>query len=186
MTSGSRRVLYLVVCAAPPAVEVGELVDLLRESGWAVCVVLTPTAADWVDAEQLARRTDYPVRSTAGRPGDTESLPRADAVLVAPATFNTINKWVAGIADTFALGLLCEALGLGLPVYAVPHVKPTLAGTSGIRAQPGNTVRLGCHGPAERGPQARPPRPAVRVARRGGRAQFRPSWVTSGAVSVRT
>lgn len=122
-----RRVLYLVVCAAPPAVEVGDLVDLLRESGWAVCVVPTPTAADWVDAEALAERTGHPVRSAAGRPADPESLPRADAVLVAPATFNTVNKWVAGIADTFALGLLCEAPGLGLPVYVVPHVKPPLA-----------------------------------------------------------
>jgi phosphopantothenoylcysteine synthetase/decarboxylase len=39
-------------------------------------------------------------------------LPRADAVAIAPATFNTINKWVAGISDTFALGLLNEAIGL--------------------------------------------------------------------------
>lgn len=127
MTSGPRRVLYLVVCAAPPAAEVGELVDLLHEAGWAVCVVPTLAAGDWVDGRSLADRTGYPVRSAVGRPADTESLPRADAVLVAPGTFNTINKWVAGIADTFALGLLCEAPGLGLPVYVVPHVKPTLA-----------------------------------------------------------
>ena len=127
MTSGQHRVLYLVVCAAPPASEVGELVDLLHDAGWAVCVVPTPAAGDWVDGRSLADRTGYQVRSAAGRPADTGSLPRADAVLVAPATFNTINKWVAGIADTFALGLLCEALGLDLPVYVVPHVKPTLA-----------------------------------------------------------
>jgi phosphopantothenoylcysteine synthetase/decarboxylase len=43
-----------------------------------------------------------------------------------PATFNTINKWVAGISDTFALGLLNEALCLKLPVIVVPYAKATL------------------------------------------------------------
>ncbi|WP_436781612.1 hypothetical protein [Streptomyces sp. URMC 126] len=35
-------------------------------------------------------------------------------------TMNTANKWAAGIADTYALGLLAEAVGLGLPVAALP------------------------------------------------------------------
>ncbi|MGP4024561.1 hypothetical protein [Actinomadura sp. 3N407] len=32
--------------------------------------------------------------------------------MVAPATFNTINKWAAGFADSFAVGL-CELMGFG-------------------------------------------------------------------------
>jgi phosphopantothenoylcysteine decarboxylase len=47
-------------------------------------------------------------------------LPPADAVIVAPATVNTINKWAAGICDTLALGILVEAIGMELPVVAVP------------------------------------------------------------------
>jgi len=47
--------------------------------------------------------------------------------VVAPATFNTINKWAAGISDTLALGLLNEALGLRLPVVAVPFPNIALA-----------------------------------------------------------
>jgi hypothetical protein len=54
-------------------------------------------------------------------------LPPPDAVIVAPATFNTINKWAAGISDTLALGLLNEAIGLGLPVVAVPFPNVALA-----------------------------------------------------------
>jgi hypothetical protein len=38
-----------------------------------------------------------------------------------------VNKWAAGIADTFAAGLLCELTGLGLPIVAVPLVKDALA-----------------------------------------------------------
>ncbi len=47
--------------------------------------------------------------------------------MVAPATFNTVNKWAAGITDTFATGLLCELTGLGVPIVAVPLVKEALA-----------------------------------------------------------
>jgi hypothetical protein len=35
---------------------------------------------------------------------------------------NTINKWAAGISDTLALGLLCEAIGMELPVVVLPYL----------------------------------------------------------------
>jgi hypothetical protein len=41
-------------------------------------------------------------------------------MIIAPATFNTINKWAAGISDTLALGLLTEAIGKKLPLVALP------------------------------------------------------------------
>ena len=54
-------------------------------------------------------------------------LPEPDAIVVAPATFNTLNKWVAGIADTLALGLLCEAIGKGLAVVVLPYLNAAQA-----------------------------------------------------------
>ncbi|MYR44280.1 flavoprotein, partial [Streptomyces sp. SID5910] len=48
-------------------------------------------------------------------------------VVVAPATFNTVNKWAAGLADTLALATLCEASGLGVPVAVLPCVADALA-----------------------------------------------------------
>ena len=54
-------------------------------------------------------------------------LPSADAMIVVPATFSTINKWAAGISDTLALGLINEAIGMSLPIVAVPHVNAPLA-----------------------------------------------------------
>jgi phosphopantothenoylcysteine decarboxylase len=125
--SAHRRVLYLVVCAAPPAQRIGELVALLVERHWTVCVIATPRAAGWLDTAALIRQTGFPVRQDYKQPGGADPLPKADAIAVVPATFNTINKWVAGISDTFALGLLNEAIGLRLPVVAVPHAKSTLA-----------------------------------------------------------
>lgn len=121
------RVLYLVVRAAPPAQAIDELVGRLRDKDWTVCVIATPRAAGWIDIATLAEQTGHPVRHEHQGPDDSEPLPRADAIAVAPATFNTVNKWVAGISDTFALGLLNEAIGLRLPIVVAPYAKSSLA-----------------------------------------------------------
>ncbi|MQA97015.1 MAG: hypothetical protein GEV11_21080 [Streptosporangiales bacterium] len=60
--------------------------------------------------------------------GQQPRSPRADAVIVAPATYNTVNKWASGISDTYALGILAEAPGLGIPVVVWPFVNAALAG----------------------------------------------------------
>jgi phosphopantothenoylcysteine synthetase/decarboxylase len=52
---------------------------------------------------------------------------KADAVIVAPATYNTINKCAQGISDTYALGLLAEAVSLPIPVVVLPFVNSALA-----------------------------------------------------------
>ncbi len=49
-------------------------------------------------------------------------------VVVAPATYNTINKWAQGISDTYALGVLAEVTGLDIPVVVLPFVNSALAG----------------------------------------------------------
>ncbi len=46
---------------------------------------------------------------------------------MAPATYNTINKLACGISDTYALGVLAETIGLGLPVVILPFVNTALA-----------------------------------------------------------
>lgn len=142
----ARRVVYLVVCAAPPAEAVGDLVRLLQEQEWTVCVIATPRAADWIDRAALADHTGYPVRHDYKHPDDPDSLPLAHAFVVAPATFNTINKWSAGISDTFALGVLNEAIGLNLPIIVAPYAKPSLAAHPAFRAQPGDARQMGRKG----------------------------------------
>ncbi|TDC02430.1 flavoprotein [Micromonospora fluostatini] len=129
----TRGVLHLVACAAPPVLRIGELIGLLIEDGWTVCLIATPTATTWIDREALARQTGYPVRVEWRRPDEAEPHPPATAVAVLPATFNVINKWAQGINDTLALGILNEALGSEIPVYAFPHVKPQLAAHPGYQ-----------------------------------------------------
>jgi phosphopantothenoylcysteine synthetase/decarboxylase len=124
---GSGRILYVVVCAAPAATEVGRLVELAQDEGWQVCVVTTPLGRRFVDVDFLERLTAAPVRSEYRLPHEPKTMPLADAVVAAPVTFNTINKWATGIADTFAVSLLCEVMGSEVPILAVPLLKDELA-----------------------------------------------------------
>ncbi|WP_031522805.1 flavoprotein [Streptomyces sp. NRRL F-5123] len=119
--------LYVVVCAAGVAPHVGTLISAAQGRGWGVGVVATPQGLGFVDEAAVEEQTGYPARSAWRRPGDVRPLPPADAIAVAPATFNTINKWAAGISDTLALGILCEAYGLGIPTAVLPYVNSATA-----------------------------------------------------------
>ena len=122
------HILYLMVCAAPPAQRTAQSVQLLQEAGWDVCVIATPQGARWIDQSALTQLTGHVVRTDFRWPGEADPLPKADAILVMPATFNTINKWAQGIADTLVTGILCETLGRRTPpVLAVPSLKMDLA-----------------------------------------------------------
>lgn len=120
--NGATRVLYLVSCASRPAQRIQEFVALAQTDGWDVCVITTPQATKFVDIPLLEQLTGHPVRSEYKRPEEPDVLPRADAIVVFPATVNTLNKWALGILDTLALGLLCEYMGLRMPVLAIPCV----------------------------------------------------------------
>ena len=126
---GAGRFCYVVVCGAGPATYAGTMVQLAQVRGWNVQVIATPAGLDFIDADALGRQTGFPVRSdyrdNAAR--RAAPLPRADAIVVAPATYNTINKWAAGVSDTYALGVLAEAPAFGIPIVVLPFVNAALA-----------------------------------------------------------
>lgn len=120
-------VLYLVLSGAPAPEGIPQLVSLCQAAGWQVVPFSTPHGTRFTDAAELERLTGEPVRSEYRMPGTGEPAPPADAVLACPLTFNSVNKFAHGHADNFAIGLLCEMLGYGVPVVIVPHCKPQLA-----------------------------------------------------------
>jgi phosphopantothenoylcysteine synthetase/decarboxylase len=118
----TRGVLYVITCASASAPRIPHFVVQAQTAGWDVCVILTPHATKFVDGAALAHLTGHPVRSEYKRPEEPDVLPRADAVVALPVTFNTLNKWALGISDTLAVGLLCEYTGRETPIIAVPGV----------------------------------------------------------------
>jgi phosphopantothenoylcysteine synthetase/decarboxylase len=126
------RVLCVIVCGAGPAAEVGQLVKLALERGWTVQVVSTPAALAFLDTAAIETQTSTPVRSQYRSPSEPRSR-EADAIIVAPATYNTINKWAQGISDTYALGVLAETTALGVPIVVLPFVNSALAARAPFR-----------------------------------------------------
>ena len=126
--------LYVVVCAAGIAKDVSKLITAAQERNWEVGVIATPQGLGFFDVAEVEAETGRPIRSAWRAPGDPRPFPAPDAVVVAPATFNTVNKWAAGISDTLALGTLCEAYGLGVPIAVLPCVNGALAAHPAYRA----------------------------------------------------
>jgi hypothetical protein len=117
------HVLYIISCGCSSASLTQNLVLQAQAAGWDVCVITTPSGRKFLNIPLLAQLTGHPVRSEYKQPDEPDLLPRADAIVVFPASFNTINKWALGISDTLAVGILSEYTGLKKPVVAVPCFK---------------------------------------------------------------
>jgi len=115
-----RGVLYLVSCATSSTPLIYTVLSAAQAAGWDVHVILTPNARPFVDEEQLMLMSGHRIWSEFQRPGEPDIWPPADAVIVFPASFNTLNKWALGISDTFALSWLNQYTGQRKPIVAVP------------------------------------------------------------------
>ena len=105
---------------------------LALDRHWIVQVIATPAALEFFDHDAIEQLTGNPVRSEYSKPGSARShIP--DAIIVAPATYNTVNKWAQGISDTYALGILAEMTGMGTPIVVLPFVNSALAGRVAFR-----------------------------------------------------
>lgn len=131
-TVPAKSVLYLVGCATPAVLEITTPIKQAQVRDWDVCLILTPTAGLWLEAEveHLTALTGHSVRTRYKLPGQPDVLPPPAAILVAPASFSTINKWAAGHADTLALGLITEGIGKRLPLVALPQLNSAQAAHS--------------------------------------------------------
>jgi phosphopantothenoylcysteine synthetase/decarboxylase len=119
------RNLYVLACGAGPAADVAQLAALAMDDGWDVYVGATPAGWGFLDVGELADLTGHPPRHDYS--GRTSGWPKADGLVVAPATLNTIGKFAAAIADCWALSTLTEAFGHGVPIVMAPHTNPALS-----------------------------------------------------------
>ena len=102
--------LTLVVCWVPLASRAKDVAAALAGVGWSVGLLVSEAGSAWAGD------------------GD-DDRPRPRVVVASPLTFNTADKIVAGVMDTPATGTLCDALGAGLRIVAVPVVNTRLWAT---------------------------------------------------------
>ncbi|HET8658363.1 MAG TPA: flavoprotein [Micromonosporaceae bacterium] len=120
--------LQIVACGAGPATDISRLVEAARERSWTAAVTATASALAFIDVPAVEELTGSPVRTSYDASGKgRRMLPTVDALVVAPATYNTVNKLALGIADTYPLTSVAELVGRGVPTVVVPFVNAALA-----------------------------------------------------------
>ncbi|AEB43253.1 flavoprotein [Micromonospora maris] len=131
MTSGH---LQIVVCGAGPASDVAHLVRAAQQQSWTAAVTATPSAMAFIDVPGIEELTGAEVRSSyRTSPSGRRSLPSTDALVIAPATYNSINKIALGLADNYAMTSVAELIGRQVPTVIVPFVNAALAARAPFR-----------------------------------------------------
>lgn len=122
------RRVALLVTGGIAAFRTPGLVRELRRAGADVQVYVTPTALQFVTVDALEWTSLHPIVSALdGRAQHVEHPP--EAYLVAPASYSTINKVAAGIADNAVTTTLAGALGLCEQGKVQVLLAPTMHGS---------------------------------------------------------
>ncbi len=104
--------IALLITGGIAAMKAPLLARALRRQGANVTAFASSEALRYVTEETLAWSTDNPVVTKLGPAAEHLSTEDAfEAYLVAPATYNTINKVACGIADGVITATLASALG---------------------------------------------------------------------------
>lgn len=127
MTHAERfSVTYLVVSGTTTAARAPELLRGLVGLGFATVVALiTPNSARVLAPRDLATIEGVRLVESYFDPAILPRPPRG-VVLVAPCSFNTLNKLAGGMADNLALSVVAEAIGRRTPVIVAPSLNQPL------------------------------------------------------------
>ena len=119
------EVAYLIVTGTTTAPLAKELVQGLLALCPTIVTMATPNAARILAMRELAT---IPGNRFVESYFDAAILPRPPdgLVLVAPCSFNSLNKLAAGIADNLPLSVAAEAIGRETPVIVAPSLNAPL------------------------------------------------------------
>lgn len=123
MNAPSLQRVLLCVCGGVAAYKSVELVRRLRDRGIDVQVVMTENAEHFVGTTTFQAVSGQPVRTTLwddaaeAAMGHIELARWPDAIVIAPATANTLAKLAYGMADDL-VSTLC--LATTSPIYVAP------------------------------------------------------------------
>lgn len=130
------------------AYKIPELVRLFVRGGIDVQVVMTPAAAEFITPLTFQTLTGNPVYvemygdRTAERVRHVELLEKADLMVIAPATANTIGKMSLGLADNLISTLYLAA---DCPVVVIPSMNVNMFKHPAVVANIETLRKRGCH-----------------------------------------
>ncbi len=125
------RTIVLCVTGSVAAVRCADIARGLMRQGAEVVVAMSEKAQKIIHPYLMAWATGNPVVKELT--GDIEHVAlvgqhalKADLVLVAPATANTISKIACGIDDTVVTTVVSTAFGSGVPIVIVPAMHESM------------------------------------------------------------
>jgi phosphopantothenoylcysteine synthetase/decarboxylase len=119
------KAIYVIVSGASSARNTPELLEALAQFKLPIYTILTENAYRVISPYNLADHQGHTLINSYFSPMLIDNRDPS-LTLVAPATFNTLNKISQGIADTLAHSLVAEAIGAGWPVIVAPSMNPHL------------------------------------------------------------
>ncbi len=125
----ANKTVVLGITGGIAAYKAADIASKLTQAGARVEVVMTESATRLITPLTLRNITGRPVVTDMFEPASEYSLEHialaeaADAVVIAPATANTIAKLAAGIADNM---LTCTVLATNAPVILAPSMHETM------------------------------------------------------------
>ncbi|MBM4292215.1 MAG: phosphopantothenoylcysteine decarboxylase [Deltaproteobacteria bacterium] len=124
------RRVALLVCGGIAAMKAPLVARALRRRGAEVTAFVSEEAGRYVGLDALSWSCDRAaITALSARAEHLGGGAPFDAYLVAPATYNTLNKLAAGVADTLLTAVLSSALGRRERGEAALLVAPTLHGS---------------------------------------------------------
>jgi phosphopantothenoylcysteine decarboxylase/phosphopantothenate--cysteine ligase len=141
------KTIVLGVTGSIAAVETVKLAHELLRHGADVHAVLTRSAADIVHPNALEYATGHPVVTAIT--GSMEYLTmcgrdgKADLLLIAPCTANTMGKIAQGIDDTTVTTYATNALGSGIPILLAPAAHESMMDNPAVAANVRRLRELG-------------------------------------------
>jgi phosphopantothenoylcysteine decarboxylase/phosphopantothenate--cysteine ligase len=133
----------LCVTGGIAAIESPKIARQLRRYGAEVKCYATSEALKFVGNDSLIWGSGNDVVNQLT--GRAEHICLEDLVLVAPATLNTINKLMNGIADNTVTCLIASALGKKVPVYLAPTMHISLWDNPFLQENLGKAQMYGLH-----------------------------------------
>ena len=141
------RRVALLICGGIAAFKAPGLLRALRREGAETTAFPSEEALRYVAADALSWAADRPaVRGLSPRAEHLSDSAPFDAYLMAPATYNSINKLASGVADSLITTTLASAIGRMERGEAAVLVAPTMHGTMHNRILQGSLERLAALG----------------------------------------
>lgn len=116
----SRKVIYLIATGAKKIERLPELIELLNNYQATVFLLTSKAAFRMMQSTKLIDTLEDLNVTVVTDYGHPFELPPEDLVVIAPCTFNSLQKLASGIADNYILTITANAIARKTPVVMAP------------------------------------------------------------------